>query len=166
MWGSPHAGTGATECYPNSPATASAENALLQTHMGHGIWPVPKERAAPAYIKPSVCLDAASKTWVVVISGLDERMCKTEMIEAMLYQAQVAAYFQSCRVKKVCNACELKRDIAVAFSTREAAKRCVQHFNGRHGEFQVACSKHASKIPLHDSHKLIAWSVAAQGYLR
>jgi len=131
MWGSPHAGTGATECYPNSPATASAENALLQTHMGHGIWPVPKTRAAPAYIKPSVCLDAASKTWVVVISGLDERMCKTEMIEAMLDQAQVAAYVQSCRVKKVCNACELKRDIAVAFSTREAAKRCVQHFNGR-----------------------------------
>jgi len=59
-------------------------------------------------------------------------MCKTEMVEAMLDQAQVAEYVQSCRAKKVCNACELKRDIAVAFSTREAATRCVQHFNGQH----------------------------------
>jgi len=66
-----------------------------------------------------------------VISGLDDRMCKTEMVEAMLDQAQVAEYVQNWRVKENCDACELKRDIAVAFSTREAATRCVRHFNGQ-----------------------------------
>jgi len=130
MW-EQQAAMDASVYYPQCLAAASAEDFLYQARMGHGVWPAPTEQTVPAYIRPSTCLDAGDKTWMVVISGLDGCMCKTKMLEAMLDQAQVAEYVQDCRVKKIRNSCQLKRDISVTFSAPEAAKRCVRHFNGR-----------------------------------
>jgi len=117
--------------YPQCLATASDEYCLHQAHMGCGVWTPSGERPAPACMTQPPPAVAGHNLLMVVISGLDECMCKAEMMEGMLDQAQVAEYVKNCRVKTTHNACGLKRDMCVTFSTPEAAKRCVQHFNGR-----------------------------------
>jgi len=130
MWG-PSAGVHKSMYYPHYPMTASSENYWPQACFSHDTWTAPKERAAPAYVKPTACLGSGKKTWKVVISGLDKALCKQEMMEVMLDQAQVAEHVTNCRIKAPRSACEHKRDISVSFSSQAAATRCVQHFDGR-----------------------------------
>jgi len=117
--------------YWQHPRAASDKDTPHRVHIGLGTCSVPAKLADPAYICPSATLDAKSKTGMVLISGLDRSLCKAEMLEAMLDQARVGEYVRNCRVKKPRDACELKREVCVTFVTAEAAKRCVQHFNGR-----------------------------------
>jgi len=118
-------------CNPYWFETATTEQFFPQACVGHSSWTAPEQQVAPAYVKPTACLDAANKAWTVVIGGLDKALCKAEMLEVMLDQADVAEHVKSCHVKKPRSTYEQTADISVKFSTSGAAKKCVRHFNGR-----------------------------------
>lgn len=128
-----------------------------------------KKASVPAYIKPSNSVAPAPASTLqqvsaprvqarepartsrpsgaeamVLLKGLPKALCTNACLEAMFEQAGFEGTIASCRVRRG-NMCS---EVLVSFDSKDAARRCIQHFHGRcwsnSGE-RVTASKVSSK---------------------
>jgi len=95
------------------------------------------EASVPAYVKPSQPFVPASVTSSltqtqtqqagILLRGLPKALCTSLCLEAMFEQAGLEGTIVNCRIRRGAASSE----VLLSLSSRQAAKRCIQHFNGR-----------------------------------
>jgi len=91
----------------------------------------------PAYIMPSKAFAPAATptrgsaqqagSSNVLIRGLPKSLCTSLCLEAMFEQAGLEGTIVNCRMRRGAASSE----VLLALSSRQAARRCIQHFHGR-----------------------------------
>mmetsp|Transcript_106212 Transcript_106212/g.310486 ORF Transcript_106212/g.310486 Transcript_106212/m.310486 type:complete len:386 (+) Transcript_106212:97-1254(+) len=96
----------------------------------------PATISVPAYVKPSHGFVAPagagsgcslSQQACVLLKGLPKALCTNDCLEAMFEQAGFEGSIVSCRVRRGA----AHSEVLVSFSSRQMARRCLQHFHGR-----------------------------------
>lgn len=92
------------------------------------------EASVPAYVKPSHSFAAPATSGCglsqqanVLMRGLPKALCTSLCLEAMFEQAGLEGTIVNCRVRRGAYSSE----VLLALSSRQAARRCIQHFHGR-----------------------------------